>query len=950
VPFGNLLPFLQLYDAQGHPLLRAPQHGAAMAVGAHFTARKEPAIVALPTGVGKTAIMTLLPYVLTATRVLVVVPTRVLREQTGDEYSQLTVLRTQGLVPAEVWSPRTSVIEGHQTAAQWAALERQEVVVTTPQSVVDDQHRCLVPEGMFDLIIFDEAHHTPAPIWSSVVDHTSGARQIFFTATPYRRDDRHIQGTVVYEFPLSAAVEQGFVAPVDLRLIDDGADIDARLIEQIQQLVQVEGSPYFHVPFMARTSSKNHAKELCQLYEASGLSVRLITGDTSLRVYRASLQAVRDGEAQGLVMVGVLGEGFDFPAIKVAAYHRTHRSLPATLQFIGRITRIHADGPARALVVAPRQEASDETALLYRDDAQWALLIPELASRLFERQARRAMVDRELLTPVQGTVSPSNIRPKYVVDIFQVGRDLRIDVADRLDNDLMTVQWWQAEGFVVAIGRRDASPRWLYSDVLVETTFELSIAVYAREQGLLFVSTAEDTAAFTRLFGAADPQVLRPDQIYAVLNAQGVEAYYNVGIRNVDVPNDRRASYKISTGRDVTRTLLPDDLASYALGHAVARIRDEDGITRSFGISIGKSRVWRPQSGPLSEFRDWCLYLARLLGQAQPATMADGLPLRTQSVFNLFPATAIAAMPAERLFELEARVVWPDGLERSLLELDFEPHVLDEGGRCDVVVSADEDHRFDIICRTNGKIDIDGDIPEVRLDGNVAEAAAIFETQPLTLYFGDGSSTRSFLRAKPAEQTPALSRELIEILKFTNVDISKETETDIPGRVSIFDYMHDLLEGRSADAVIINDDGAYEMADIIVLTNRGVHVEVGLLHCKGAVAKTEQVEQLYVVVGQAIRSMRWVARRAMFWADMLRRFRDRDSFNVIRDPNGDIEQLLERWAQAAPATTFWIGIVQPGLLYGALRQGTSANILLSSCHNSASSAGAEFKVFCSERD
>lgn len=43
----------------------------------HFTARREPAIVALPTGVGKTAVMTLLPYLLAARRVLVIVPTRV---------------------------------------------------------------------------------------------------------------------------------------------------------------------------------------------------------------------------------------------------------------------------------------------------------------------------------------------------------------------------------------------------------------------------------------------------------------------------------------------------------------------------------------------------------------------------------------------------------------------------------------------------------------------------------------------------------------------------------------------------------------------------------------------------------------------------------------------------------------------------------------------------------
>lgn len=255
--------------------------------------------------------------------------------------------------------------------------------MTAPPSVVT-QDGCTIPDDTFDVVLFDEAHHTPAPVWAAIVERTRQSCQVFFTATPYKRDNRRLQATVVYEFPLAAAVEQGYVAPVDLRLIDGGEDIDETLIAEVRDLVLNEQSAYFRVRLMARTSSTPHAKLLCDQYAANGLSVRLVVAETSLRSYQRALENVRSGAAHGLVMVGVLGEGFDFPAIKIVAYHRTHRSLPATLQFIGRVTRIHEDGPARALVVAPRREAADETAALYRDDAQRAKLIPELASRLFE--------------------------------------------------------------------------------------------------------------------------------------------------------------------------------------------------------------------------------------------------------------------------------------------------------------------------------------------------------------------------------------------------------------------------------------------------------------------------------------------------------------------------------------------------------------------------------------
>ena len=40
-----------------------------------------------------------------------------------------------------------------------------------------------------------------------------------------------------------------------------------------------------------------------------------------------------------MVCVDMLGEGFDLPALKVAAIHDPHKSLGVTLQFVGRFAR-----------------------------------------------------------------------------------------------------------------------------------------------------------------------------------------------------------------------------------------------------------------------------------------------------------------------------------------------------------------------------------------------------------------------------------------------------------------------------------------------------------------------------------------------------------------------------------------------------------------------------------
>lgn len=44
-----------------------------------------------------------------------------------------------------------------------------------------------------------------------------------------------------------------------------------------------------------------------------------------------------------MICVDMLGEGFDFPNLKIAAIHEPHKSLASTLQFIGRFARTNAE-------------------------------------------------------------------------------------------------------------------------------------------------------------------------------------------------------------------------------------------------------------------------------------------------------------------------------------------------------------------------------------------------------------------------------------------------------------------------------------------------------------------------------------------------------------------------------------------------------------------------------
>ncbi len=86
------------------PGLRKAQIGALHAISSHFTIRADPALVSLPTGAGKTLVLTLVPYILRANRVLVVTPSRLVRNQIAEE---IAVMRTARIVGALAQDSRT---------------------------------------------------------------------------------------------------------------------------------------------------------------------------------------------------------------------------------------------------------------------------------------------------------------------------------------------------------------------------------------------------------------------------------------------------------------------------------------------------------------------------------------------------------------------------------------------------------------------------------------------------------------------------------------------------------------------------------------------------------------------------------------------------------------------------------------------------------------------------
>ena len=140
---------------------------------------------------------------------------------------------------------------------------------------------------------------------------------------------------------------------------------------------------------MARVSDVSRAKEIYPLYSqyTEFNPVELHTGIKSLKQRSAIRRQIINKESRIVICVDMLGEGFDLPELKIAAFHDIRKTLAVTLQLAGRFTRSRQDlGEATFIANIADVHVQDELRKLYARDPDWNILLPELSDKMIGEQ------------------------------------------------------------------------------------------------------------------------------------------------------------------------------------------------------------------------------------------------------------------------------------------------------------------------------------------------------------------------------------------------------------------------------------------------------------------------------------------------------------------------------------------------------------------------------------
>jgi len=415
-------------------ILRYPQKGAIHAVIAHWTCSSKPANIVMPTGTGKTETMMSLLLIEQCEKVLILVPTNPLRNQTFEKFINLGILPKLKGFKSDIQFPVIGKIEKIPKSKEDIdeIFDRCNVVIAIATSLGQCNETILnhIANKSSHLFV-DEAHHITATQWKKVkAPFIKKKRKILqFTATPFRNDNHPIGGKTVYNYPLKMAFDEGYFKKIHFDEVVEWNDVnsDEAVAQKAINLLKndlKEPNCFDHI-LMARTKTIKRAKDILKIYKrlCPEYNPQIIHSQQKTIEKESAFEIIKTRKSRVIVCVDMLGEGFDMPNLKIAALHDLHKSLPITLQFIGRFTRSSVSskiGDARVVANIATAKVPEVIAMLYSKDPDWNEILQYQSNARIKKQIGLEEFIESFNKTDQEEISIQNIRPKMSTVVYKM--------------------------------------------------------------------------------------------------------------------------------------------------------------------------------------------------------------------------------------------------------------------------------------------------------------------------------------------------------------------------------------------------------------------------------------------------------------------------------------------------------------------------------------------------
>lgn len=921
---------------------RPPQIGALHALEAHWTVSDQVATVVMPTGTGKTDTMIAAALTSSAERLLVIVPSDVLRTQIASAFQKLGMLKGSRVVPAETENPIVALIRGRlETADQVdAVFDQANVVVTTMASAsgAPEEVQARMAERSSHLFV-DEAHHIAAKTWRAFRSHFDRSRVVQFTATPFRNDGLRVDGKFIFSYPLRLAQEAGYFRAIRFQSVTafDQEGLDSLIAEKVVATLQEDVRAGFDHLAMARCRNQKRADRVFQLYAQRWPEARpvLLHSGLSADERNSAMRRLKEGDARLVVCVDMLGEGFDLPRLKIAGLHDPKKSEAPTLQFIGRFTRSGDELGDATVIAGTLPDTGSFLSRLYAEDADWNHLVSKVGALRTEEAIRREEVFQgfddieprfplETLRPRMSTIafktSGNPWNPSGISDFDTAG--------EIVDGPFIN----KSKALAIFVMRRREKPKWTTARAGFDTTFDLVMLYWNQETQLLYVhsTSGERVDELAACVCGDDVERIRGETVFRamaglkrpVLNVLGLSETRRRRIRHTQLQGtDIAQEVKPAPGN---RTRAKTNL--FVIGF------DEHGRT-TVGCSQ-KGKVWSYQAtNDFAAWADWCDGIgAKLLNSSLSSDelmetfiapkLIQGLPREKVPLAIILNDEILGAVEEQWTFGV-------DGEETSLLNTGIEllRNDFEQGLVFSLIIGTNAiECRMTISERGCLFEQLSKQAVTVTRGARTFSLAEWLQIYPPTVHFADGDSMigDELLALPEGGIAGDFPSENLEVWDWDGVDITKEAHKG--GAVGATVQGHVIAEAikRQDARIVFNDDGAGESADVVVMSESENVLFVEFFHCKYSKSSKpgNRINDLYEVCGQAQQSIRWCEHPKRLLEHLLKREIQRQKRGARsgfeKGTMNDLKDFLSR--QHELGKSYRVNVVQPGYSKAGLKK------------------------------
>jgi len=219
-----------------------------------------------------------------------------------------------------------------------------------------------LPPASFDFVVVDEAHHTPARTYATVVQHFDPGFLIGLTATPQRSDNRNVHAFFggkeghVGKFDLAWGLKNRKLAfPIYNVMLDDLDEAKIRKIDATLSLADLDRRLFLHrkdqevVDLIDQTISEKKIERpkaivFCRNIRQIGHLIQFFPPGTATFVHsrqtgaerRENIRLFREQDYRYILVCDLFNEGVDIPETNILAFLRYTGSRTVWLQQLGR--------------------------------------------------------------------------------------------------------------------------------------------------------------------------------------------------------------------------------------------------------------------------------------------------------------------------------------------------------------------------------------------------------------------------------------------------------------------------------------------------------------------------------------------------------------------------------------------------------------------------------------